>query len=151
MQQHIPHPLLRSFICVVYIWFTLVSCTTTSTLENQYIAVPTRWLISNISIVDLQKGTVQSNKDVTIADGRIIAVQNHANRWHVNIVPGEGKFLMPGLIDSHVNIRSARDLQEYVKSGVTGVQNIWGIEGWLTLLGMPFTLELILCDEEIVW
>lgn len=50
--------------------------------------------------------------------------------------------MSPGLIDSHVHIYSKNDLLLYVANGVTGVQNMWGFEGAMALLGLPNSLEL---------
>ncbi|MFX1474771.1 MAG: amidohydrolase family protein [Promethearchaeota archaeon] len=60
-----------------------------------------------------------------------------------HVIKGSGKFLMPGLIDCHVHIRSEKDLPQFIANGVTTVANMWGFEGLKTkLLSVPNTLKL---------
>ncbi len=59
------------------------------------------------------------------------------------VIKCSGKFLLPGLVDCHVHIRSRNDLPQYIANGVTTVVNMWGFEGLKTkLLSVPNTLEL---------
>ncbi len=41
-------------------------------------------------------------------------------------IDGAGKFLIPGLIDSHVHFNDERDAILFVANGVTTVRNMWG-------------------------
>lgn len=43
------------------------------------------------------------------------------------VVQGNGRYLLPGLIDMHVHLRRA-DLPLYVAAGITTVRNMWGHE-----------------------
>ncbi|MGE5549797.1 MAG: amidohydrolase family protein, partial [Bacteroidota bacterium] len=49
---------------------------------------------------------------------------------------------MPGLVDMHVHINNAKDLDLFVANGVTAVQNMWGYEGLLNLFGFSNQLRL---------
>ena len=49
------------------------------------------------------------------------------------IVDGRGKYLIPGLVDFHVHVRDARELDEYVRHGVTTVVSFRATETTLRL------------------
>jgi len=70
---------------------------------------------------------------VMIEDGKIVSVNaadQDLDRFHV--VDGQGKFLIPGLIDSHIHLfKSPNDLLLYVANGVTEVREMIGEEGHL--------------------
>ena len=88
----------------------------------------------NANIVDTDKGEVRYNQTVTVRNGLIVSSEPSAAR----VRPGEmnmtGKFLMPGLIDSHVHYAnacrdasSAKSLSElFLKNGVTTVRDVGG-------------------------
>ncbi len=61
----------------------------------------------------IQQGEVyspdyQGTKDILIAGGKIIAIEDHidcsSNSIDVNVIDGEDKLVVPGFIDSHVHI-----------------------------------------------
>ena len=83
----------------------------------------------NVNIVPMDKERVLEGQTVIIRDGRIseigsaekVKVPKDAVR-----VDGRGKYLLPGLIDMHVHLRSTTELPLYVISGVTTVFNLNG-------------------------
>ena len=60
-------------------------------------------LIDNVRVVDVLCGTIRQGC-VAVKDGRILG---YARREADRIYDGQGRFLMPGLIDSHVHIESS--------------------------------------------
>lgn len=60
-------------------------------------------LIDNVQIVDVLCGTLRKGC-VAVKDGRILG---YARREADRIYDGDGRFLIPGLIDSHVHIESS--------------------------------------------
>jgi len=60
----------------------------------------------NVSVVDTAPGTVRAGMVVEVADGRItrVARATGARSSNAVVVDGAGKFLIPGLWDSHVHL-----------------------------------------------
>src|SRR5215203_6238630 len=87
--------------------------------------------IVDVNVVPMERERVAESQTVLVQDGKIAAI---GERSAVQIPPGatvingKGKYLMPGLIDMHVHIRSA-ELDDYLPAGVTTVRNMWGYDG----------------------
>jgi len=136
------YPVRRSFFSVSWLVLFVCSCTANDGPEHLYRSAPTGWSVTNVNIVDVLSGSVRSNQTVVVADGIIKRIEDSV-RDPITTIDGSGKYLMPGLIDSHVHLFSNSDLVQYVANGVTGVQNMWGLEGGITLMGFPKTRTLI--------
>ena len=88
----------------------------------------------NANIVDTDKGEVQYNQTVTVRNGLIVSSEPSAARVRPGEMDMTGKFLVPGLIDSHVHYAnacrdasSAKSLSElFLKNGVTTVRDVGG-------------------------
>lgn len=86
--------------------------------------------IVGVNVVPMDREQVISGQTVLIDNGRITAigstssVQVPAGAFRIE---GKGRYLLPGLIDMHVHIRSG-ELAQYVDNGVTSVRNMWGYE-----------------------
>lgn len=93
-------------------------------------------LINNISIVDVEKGEILSNKFVAVQGDSILEVgdQSLADKYESPFsIDGEGKYLMPGLWDNHVHFGGAEYVDEneqllplYLAFGVTTVRDAAG-------------------------
>lgn len=59
--------------------------------------------IDNVRIVDVFSGEIREGS-VSIGQGRILGFSRHEAR---EVVDGEGRYLLPGLIDGHVHIESS--------------------------------------------
>lgn len=59
--------------------------------------------IDNVRIVDVFSGEIREGS-VSIGQGRILGFSRHEAR---DVVDGEGRYLLPGLIDGHVHIESS--------------------------------------------
>jgi predicted metal-dependent TIM-barrel fold hydrolase len=68
------------------------------------------------------------NQDVIIKDGTIINLgENLILNPNHTIIDGTGKYLIPGLIDSHVHLKESKnDLFLYLANGVTSVREMAG-------------------------
>jgi hypothetical protein len=93
--------------------------------------------ITNVTVIDVASGTTRPDQTVVIRGTRIVQV---AASRHVRVpagsrvLPGRGKFLLPGLWDMHVHagVVAGRDLLGlYVANGVTGIRDMGG--DWATL------------------
>ena len=78
------------------------------------------FVITNVRLFDGVQ--VHLNMQVSVDRGIIRAVgPNLAGRGAIPTIDGKGFTLLPGLIDAHVHSRSAEDLQEALRFGVTTV------------------------------
>ena len=87
----------------------------------------------NVSVVDTAPGTVRAGMVVEVADGRITRVARATGARSANavVVDGAGKFLIPGLWDSHVHLTKlgASSLPVFIANGVTSVRTWAAISG----------------------
>lgn len=99
---------------------------------------PVDLLIPDVRVVDVEAGAVLEGRTVAVRDGRVAAV------WEAGAVPagleadrtlpGEGRYLVPGLWDAHVHFRGGEELREanrsllalYPVNGVTTVRDAGG-------------------------
>ncbi|MFT5676728.1 MAG: imidazolonepropionase-like amidohydrolase [Paraglaciecola sp.] len=75
-------------------------------------------LISNVTVLSPERDEPLSNAYVAIKGGRIVAIDDQSNtRDASQVIDGTGKFLIPGLIDSHVHLYHATGLKKrYTKN-----------------------------------
>ena len=97
-------------------------------------------LIKNINLIDGSGAPLLSNINILVENGRIVKISSSSINLNKNIkiIDGEGKFLIPGLIDSHIHLPGGRTgpgnkkmvlnfktgkkfLESYLYSGVTSV------------------------------
>jgi hypothetical protein len=87
-------------------------------------------LLEDVNVVDVAHGTIQPHRDVLMAQGKIAAIANPGQISKSGIpvrVYAGGKFLIPGLWDSHVHIRSSeREIPLFLVFGVTSVRDVRG-------------------------
>lgn len=62
-------------------------------------------LIENVTVVSAHLEHARQNRDVLILDGKVLDVIEAGSNYPTeNRINGQGKFLIPGLIDSHVHL-----------------------------------------------
>jgi imidazolonepropionase-like amidohydrolase len=84
-------------------------------------------MFQGAEIVDAANGAVLPARDVLVEDGRITVVRPGLDvPAGALVVPAHGRYLMPGLIDTHVHLDDDRDLLLFVAAGVTTVQSLGG-------------------------
>lgn len=86
--------------------------------------------VSHVSVFDGYR-MLEGTRDVRIEDGRITAVSPAtAPTTGPDVVDGTGKVLIPGLIDAHVHLTQAAELEQLADHGVTtGLDmSIWSVE-----------------------
>lgn len=89
--------------------------------------------IRNVNVVSMRDARVDSGQTVIIRDDRIESVGTAESiPAGATIIEGHDRWLMPGLIDSHVHIRSA-DLPRYLAQGVTTVRDMAGLDSVLEI------------------
>lgn len=93
-----------------------------------------RIIIANVNVLSQDGTRFTPAQNVTIDNGVIASISastasNQADHW----VDGKGKYLIPGLIDSHVHLfKSRNDLLLYIANGVTQIRELIGEEDHLT-------------------
>ncbi|MBU2708092.1 amidohydrolase family protein [Zooshikella marina] len=74
---------------------------------------PSTFIINNISVVNPDTGTIDKNRSVFIQKGIIkhITSSDSIRDINIKIIDGSEKYLIPGLIDSHVHISGTVGMQ----------------------------------------
>ncbi len=97
------------------------SLNTASVKKNNNIA------IKNINVISMEKEELLTNQTVLISDGLISDI-GASNKVEIpkdcETIDGEGKFLIPGLIDMHTHIMDKNDLKLFISNGVTTIRNM---------------------------
>ncbi|GGE89303.1 Amidohydrolase family protein [Chishuiella changwenlii] len=85
-------------------------------------------VIRNVNILSEDCTHFIKNQDVIIKNGTIIKIsQRQSFDETVTIIDGTDKFLIPGLIDSHVHLKESKnDLFLYLANGVTYIREMAG-------------------------
>ncbi|MBV7266568.1 amidohydrolase family protein [Erythrobacter ani] len=81
--------------------------------------------ITDVSVVDVERGTIESGRTVVVNEGTIslILAPEEPRPEASETIDGAGKFLIPGLIDMHVHLN--RDsLPLFLRFGVTTVRDM---------------------------
>jgi imidazolonepropionase-like amidohydrolase len=83
--------------------------------------------VQDVTLIDIASGTGRPHMTVVIDDGKVSRVGLASTIQlpaTTHIVPGKGKFLMPGLWDMHVHLYYKQYLPLFVAFGITGVQDM---------------------------
>ncbi len=81
--------------------------------------------ITNITLIDGTGSEAQENMTIFIKDGRILNIGRSEDIKADSIIDGSGKYLIPGLFESHFHFphERKRDLRQLIHFGVTSVFN----------------------------
>ena len=122
-------------------------CAVVRSLGGQPPAQQPPLAITHVTVIDAESGRQLPDRTVVIDHDTIASVGPAANVRLPNgtrVVDGQGKFLIPGLIDAHVHLAlqrsgerdSLRALGAFLAHGVTGVREAGtgGREPWLLAL-----------------
>jgi hypothetical protein len=92
--------------------------------------LPANWILRNVTVVDVESGTLLPDRLVAVSDGRIARVT--ANEMpdlpaygglQPRILDGQGLTLIPGLWDMHTHLSLADGLLQ-IAAGVTAVRDL---------------------------
>ena len=91
--------------------------------------------IQNVQLLAPNGAHFIDAQTILLEDGLIKAIGDSIDiPADMSIIDGKGKYLIPGLIDSHVHLfKSPNDLLLYVANGVTGIREMIGSEERLSL------------------
>ncbi|WP_310380311.1 amidohydrolase family protein [Flavobacterium sp.] len=101
----------------------------TKVIDISSIVKPTEIIhIKNVNILSEDCSHFIKNQDVIIKNGKIIRLgENQLAEINAFIIDGIDKYLIPGLIDSHVHLKESKnDLFLYLVNGVTSVREMAG-------------------------
>ncbi len=89
--------------------------------------------IYNVNILSPNGNAFIPGQTVRIEDGIIVSIDTLSRQSkEETTINGEGKFLIPGLVDSHVHVfKSKNDLLLYIANGVTAIRELIGEEDHL--------------------
>jgi len=92
--------------------------------------LPANWIIRNVSVVDVENGTLKQDQLVAVTDGRIVRVVEDKGLnlpvygdLQPKIIDGQGLTLIPGLWDMHTHLSLEDGLQQ-IAAGVTNVRDL---------------------------
>lgn len=104
-----------------------------------------QFAITDITLIDVAAGRALANQTVVVSEGRIASI---GQRGRIRVpaaarrIDGRGKFLIPGLIDTHIHLATSADRDRLravvplIVHGVTGVRDAGasGQDEWLVTL-----------------
>jgi len=91
-------------------------------------SVPT--VIKNVNVLSSNGSKMLNSQNVYFNEGKIISIDTTSIfPKNALIIDGQGKYLIPGLIDSHVHLlESENDLLLYIANGITYIREMTGTE-----------------------
>ena len=128
-------------VLLTLILVSLVSCFGVKSQINKHLGKKTELIntsnfkistgsiaIKNVSTLSSDCSQMLDSMTVLIKDGKIINIAKEINiTSEYKVVNGTGKYLIPGLIDSHVHLKDSKnDLLLYVANGITYVSEMTG-------------------------
>lgn len=108
-------------------------------------------LVDNVHVLTMQDGAMLQRGAVLIEGGRIAAVGERDSLTmpqDVQVIDGEGGYLLPGLTDMHSHIMSPESLTLQLVYGVTTIRNMWGRDDILAMRAEEQRGELLAPDIE---
>ena len=110
---------------------TLATLAALATPPHPLPPVTARVVFANAAVIPMDRERVLAGQDVVVEAGRIRALSPHRVRsWPAGttLVNATGKYVIPGLSDLHVHTQfgDERQLELYVRNGVTTVLNLSG-------------------------
>ncbi|NIR48904.1 amidohydrolase family protein, partial [candidate division KSB1 bacterium] len=87
------------------------------------------YAITRVNVIPMHDKHLLRDQTVVIENGKIVSLGT-SERMHLpdaaTVIDGSGKYLMPGLIDTHVHLNKDEHLILYLANGVTTVLNMKG-------------------------
>lgn len=133
---------------IVWLWF-IVNQLPVTLQPNQ--AKPIGVLFNNVRVLSMvDENSVPPGMQAVLVIGdritKIGVVGEVEAPEGVLVIDGQGKTLMPGLIDAHIHLHDETELAAYLAHGVTGVRNMSGYPFHLRLIAQKAKGQLIAPD-----
>ncbi|MFT4635985.1 MAG: hypothetical protein ACI854_001425 [Arenicella sp.] len=89
----------------------------------------TRYVIEPVSVIDVETGSIETQRQLMIADGVIVGIHDAGHQYPTEFakINGGNPYVSPGLIDMHTHILDRIDLVNSLAHGVTSVRNMRGM------------------------
>lgn len=85
------------------------------------------YTIKDVTLLTMASPEPQMHMDVCVEDSQVVSIAPTGTHTPVGtVIDGAGKFLLPGLTDSHVHCVNPEDFKWYLSFGVTTVCNYMG-------------------------
>ena len=96
------------------------------------------WLLTDVKLIDVKSGQIDSNAVIWIKGGLIEAVNPDKKPTKIKEISGQGRWLIPGLSEMHAHISgnqqyTDRILDLFITHGVTNIRGMLGQPGHLNL------------------
>lgn len=85
------------------------------------------YALLHVDLVDINSGNVEHNINVKISGNKIVAIStSEKDLRNCKLIDASGKYIIPGLWDMHVHIRSTEDIffPLLIINGVTGIRDM---------------------------
>jgi imidazolonepropionase-like amidohydrolase len=86
--------------------------------------------LTNASVINVRNGQISRGTTVVLRNGLIESVGATAAPSGVRVIDLKGKFVLPGLIDSHTHIADLASARRALESGVTTARDA-GVDAWV--------------------
>lgn len=122
----------KSLVCSIFLLFGVeqVKAAPFSQVDTSLL------VIKNVNVLDLKRGKFRNHRTVGIFEGRIISTNFSKRKWKTaRVIDLSGKYLIPGLIDTHVHVTAHRKnnmqttyshLNYFLRNGITSVRDASG-------------------------
>lgn len=84
------------------------------------------YILKNATVITMNDGYIMHNTDVMVSNGKISRMAAHIEPFGLPVIDCTGKYLLPGLIDSHIHMDSNEITEMTLANGVTTCRNMWG-------------------------
>ncbi|NVJ61117.1 MAG: amidohydrolase family protein [Gammaproteobacteria bacterium] len=118
----------RYFLTVIGV-LGLISCSSINTVDHtKFRPLPVTVLVTNTNLLSENGDSIIANQNILIRNGVIEEISSTPIRADLALkVDGRNRYLIPGLIDSHVHLQeSENDLLVYLAHGITSVREMSG-------------------------
>lgn len=116
--------MIANFLKVLFIAIFCTICVFNSPAQENI-------LIRSVSVISMKSPRIDEKRDVYLSGGKILKIEKtNAKNTPANykIVDGAGKFLLPGLRDSHVHAWDASlFFPIFLANGITGIRDMGGV------------------------
>lgn len=81
--------------------------------------------IKNVNVISMEGSDLLSKTSILIKDGYIAQINpKDVDESNVEVLDGQGRYIMPGLFDMHVHLNTENHLPLFLMNGVTAIREI---------------------------
>lgn len=115
--------------------------------------IASKLIIKNCHVVDVKHGTILSNQNIRIENGKILTIDSVSNSSVADftVIDGSGKYVMPGLWDMHLHTLSLSPQLHFpllIANGVTNVRDMGDGDSWISDIDAPLVKDKDIWDKQ---